>query len=121
MTTALLLVAHGSRHTEANADLDLVAAELRRRHEGAVEPAFLELAAPDIETAARKCVEGGASRVILLPYFLSAGVHVQRDLEAHRQRLEAEHAGVKFVLAPPLGPHPLLIDILVERARLASS
>src|SRR5438270_13627409 len=78
MKTALLLIAHGSRQDEANADLFQVVAELRRRRPRViVEAAFLELAGPAIEQGAATCVARGAGRVVLLPYFLSAGVHVR--------------------------------------------
>jgi sirohydrochlorin ferrochelatase len=118
--TALLLIAHGSRQEEANADLHRVAAELRARGHAVVEPAFLELAEPSIEAAGAACVRQGAEVVALLPYFLSAGVHVRRDLTAARERLAAQFPGVRFVLADPLGPHPLLLDILEERLRSAT-
>ena len=115
--TALLLIAHGSRQPEANADLSRLAAELRRAGRFAyVEPAYLELAAPDIDAGATNCVEQGAGRVILLPYFLSAGVHVRRDLAAACTRLAARHPAVAFMLAEPLGPHPLLAEIVLQRA-----
>jgi sirohydrochlorin ferrochelatase len=79
--TALLLIAHGSRHGEANADLYHVVAAARGWGRYAiVEGCFLELAEPDIEQGAARCVAQGAERVVLLPYFLSAGVHVRRDL-----------------------------------------
>ena len=121
MKTALLLIAHGSRQAEANADLHALAAELRASGEYAiVEPAFLELAEPTIETAGRACVDAGAECVILVPYFLSAGVHVRRDLEEHRDRLSQVHPGIRFVLAAPLGPHPLLREIVLQRAREAA-
>jgi sirohydrochlorin ferrochelatase len=120
MTIALLLIAHGSRQEEANADLQYVAAELRRQGEYAVvEPAFLELAEPTIEQAGQRCVEQGVGQVILLPYFLSAGVHVRRDLQEHRQRLADRFPDVKFRLAEPLGKHPLLVQVVAERARAA--
>jgi sirohydrochlorin ferrochelatase len=81
-----------------------------------VEPSFLELAEPDIEAAGARCVEQGAGRVVLVPYFLSAGVHVRRDLAAARDRLAARFPRVEFRLAEPLGPHPLLTEIVVQRA-----
>src|SRR5436190_23850363 len=85
--TAILLIAHGSREPEANADLHHLAEALRRQGEYAwVEAAFLELAEPDPEAGAARCLARGAQRVILLPYFLSAGVHVTRDLSAIRDR-----------------------------------
>jgi len=118
MKTALLLIAHGSRHEDANADLDHVAAELRRRGRYTiVEAAFLELAEPTIDEGGRRCAEQGAECVILVPYFLSAGVHVRRDLAAARQRLAERYPHVLVRLAEPLGRHPLLADVVAERAR----
>ena len=117
MTTALLLIAHGSRNQEANADLHHVVEEMRRRGPYAiVEPAFLELASPTIEEAGRRCVDLGAQRVLMIPYFLSAGVHVREDLHAHRGQLQGRFRGVEFILGEPLGVHPLLIDMVAQRA-----
>ena len=114
---ALLLIAHGSRHAEANADLFHVADELRRRGDyGVVEASFLELAEPDILTAARKCVEQGARRLILLPYFLSAGVHARDDLRATQAALSRQYPEVDVRLAEPLGRHELLIQLVTLRA-----
>ena len=118
-TTAVLLIAHGSRNAEANADLHHIAAGLRARGFAVVESSYLELAEPDIESGGVRCVEQGAGRVILLPYFLSAGVHVRRDLTAARERLAARFPAVEFRLAEPLGQHPLLLDVVAERAREA--
>lgn len=119
MKVGLLLIAHGSRQAEANADLDWVVTALRGRGHVIVEGSFLELAEPTIDEAAHRCVSQGARRVILLPYFLSAGVHVCRDLVAARERLAGMFPGVAFRLAEPLGRHPLLLDVVAERAREA--
>jgi sirohydrochlorin ferrochelatase len=117
--TALLLIAHGSREPGANADLYHVVAGLVERGHAVVEAAFLELTEPTIEEGARLCVARGARRVILVPYFLSAGVHVRRDLADARARLETTHPGVTFLLAEPLGRHPLLLDVVEQRTREA--
>jgi sirohydrochlorin ferrochelatase len=147
MKIALLLIAHGSRQRAANADLDHVAEQLRLRGGGVgqdsdpaglpakrtgaescrndktvfdmVETSFLELAEPTIPEGGRRCVVAGAERVVLLPYFLSAGVHVREDLQRHRDELAAAHREVEFLLAEPLGRHPLLIDVVLERAAQA--
>ncbi len=116
VTTAVLLIAHGSRHDPANEDLRRIAARLA--DEGTypiVEPAFLELAEPEIPTAGARCVARGASRVLMIPYFLSMGVHLTRDLTAARDALARQHPGVEFRLGPPLGPHPLLDRLVRER------
>ncbi|MFO0811423.1 MAG: CbiX/SirB N-terminal domain-containing protein [Gemmataceae bacterium] len=117
MATALLLIAHGSRQPEANADLHRVADQIRTAgHYAIVVPSYLELAEPTIEAGGSQCVEAGASRVVMVPYFLAAGVHVRRDLAAARDALDAAFPMVSFQLAEPLGPHPLLTRIVLERA-----
>ena len=122
MRTAVLLIAHGSRQAEANADLEWLAEELARDgRDGPVVASFLELAAPTIEESARHCVDQGAQRMILAPYFLSAGVHVRRDLEEQRRKLAASHPEVEFRLADPLGRHALLVEVMRERIAAAAS
>src|SRR4051794_20800483 len=88
VNTALLLIAHGSRQADANADLHHLADSLRERGEAIVVASFLELAEPGIEEGGRLCVQAGANRVVLVPYFLSAGIHVRRDLTQARENLE---------------------------------
>jgi sirohydrochlorin ferrochelatase len=114
---AILLIAHGSRHDEANRDTRVLAQQLARRGPFAnVVAAFLELAEPDIDAGAALCVQRGAQTVILLPHFLSAGTHVLRDLSAACARLASQYPHVDFRLAEPIGLHPLLLEILCERA-----
>jgi sirohydrochlorin ferrochelatase len=122
MRRALQLIAHGSRHPEANADLHHFADEFRRRGGyDVVIASFLELAEPSIEQGATLCVAQGAERVVLLPFFLSAGVHVQRDLTDARERLAVRFPHVDFRLAEPLGRHPLLLKVVEARAREAET
>lgn len=115
---ALLLIAHGSRHQPANDDLVELAARFASRGEHSiVESCFLELAEPDIATGGDRCVARGATRVLMIPYFLSAGVHLLRDLTAARDDLARRHPQVEFRLGPPLGPHPLLDELVAARVR----
>jgi sirohydrochlorin ferrochelatase len=119
--TALVLMAHGSRHAEANDDLFALADRIRELGRYSVVVAsFLELAAPDIKTACQNCIAAGAIRVVLLPYFLSAGVHMRRDLAALQTELAREYPDVRIILAEPLGRHPLLMEIVLERADAAN-
>jgi sirohydrochlorin ferrochelatase len=118
--SAALLVAHGSRRPEANRDLvDLALAIRGRTHYPIVEIAYLELAEPTIPQGARRCVEQGATRVLMLPYFLSAGAHVTNDLERIRADLAIEFPDVTFTVCQPLSLHPLLIEIVVDRLKEA--
>ena len=122
MATALLLIAHGSRNQEANDDLLHVVSALRRRGPyPIVEASFLELAAPDILTGGQMCVGQGAGRVILLPYFLSPGVHVRQDLAEFRAILAEKFPQAEFLLAEPLGRHETLIELVAARAKEVES
>jgi sirohydrochlorin ferrochelatase len=115
---AVLLIAHGSRHALANDDLHQLASRFAGRGEyPIVEACFLELAEPDIVAGGDRCVARGATRVLMIPYFLSAGVHLTRDLVAARDEVRRRHPGVEFRLGSALGPHPLLDDLVGERIR----
>jgi sirohydrochlorin ferrochelatase len=117
-TTAVLLIAHGSRRTEANDDLrHLAELLLARGPYRLVEISYLELAAPSIAEGGRACAARGAKRVLMLPYFLSAGRHVTSDLEQHRIDLAREFPAVEFQLCAPLGLHPKIVDVVVDRLR----
>ena len=116
--TAVLLIAHGSRRSEANNDLVKLAELISRREEyQIVEVAYLELAVPTIPDGGRACVEKGAKRVLMLPYFLSAGVHVVNDLKEFCQQFHEAYPHVQFILCPHLGLHPLMADIVLARLR----
>ncbi len=114
--TAVLLIAHGSRHAAANDDLHRLAARIAEQGDDPiVEPSFLELAEPDIQAGGDRCVARGATRVLMVPYFLSAGVHLLRDLTAAREALRLRHPRVSFRLGQALGPDPLLDRLVGER------
>ena len=115
-TTSAILIAHGSRTRAANQDFERLTELVRHRGQYAVvESAYLELVEPTIEQAADRCVAAGAMRVLLLPYFLFAGIHATDDLKRIRLELSRRYPDVAFVLCEPLGLHPALIDIVLER------
>ena len=120
--TAILLIAHGSRRAEANAELETIAEAMRSRGRYAnVCVSYLELAEPSIAEGGASCVEAGAEEVILLPFFLSPGRHVVEDLTAARDALRERFPAVQFILAGALGSHPLILDALADRAREAEN
>ena len=115
---ALLLVAHGSHRSEANRDLYLLADHIReRRSDVIVEVAFLEIAKPTIPEGFEACLkQASISAVRMVPYFLSAGNHVAQDLVRYQQEFSRSHPSVRCSLSPPIGTHPLLAEIILERA-----
>lgn len=79
--------------------------------------AFLE-AEPRLAAGVEKLVTAGASEILILPYFLTLGIHLQRDLPLLMTQLAARF-GIPVQTAPPLDGHPELSRILVDRAKQA--
>lgn len=75
----------------------------------------MELAEPSIATAFRRCVEAGATRVIVVPYFLAPGRHWTEDVPHLAAEAAAPHSGLEYLVAAPLGVHPLLLAVIDER------
>jgi len=80
-----------------------------------VEPAHMELAEPSIETAFRRCVERGAQRVVVMPYFLLPGRHWDQDIPQLTRRAAAAHPGVEYLVASPIGLHPMMLGVIQAR------
>jgi sirohydrochlorin ferrochelatase len=118
MSTAILLVAHGSPVAAANADL-LRLVEIVRERSGymIVEPAFLEGASPSIPDGIETCVRQGAGKVAVIPYFLLPGRHVAEDLPAFVAEARARHPYVTFVLGKHLGYDERLVQAVADRIR----
>ena len=120
MSRAILLVDHGSRRAEANAVLDAVAEKLRQRSPGCVvEVAHMDLALPDIAQGVLACVRAGATEIIVHPYFLGPGIHIQRDIPRAVESAVAQHPGLRVVISEPLGVHDKLVDVVLERVENA--
>ena len=62
-----------------------------------------------------RCVERGADRVLLVPFFLSPGRHASLHLAEHRDRLAESFPDVVWELKPPLGRHDALVDVILDR------
>ena len=112
----LIVFGHGSTVESANqAVRDVTLAMARTGGYDLVETAFLEGGKPDLADAARSLVSRGALHLIVLPYFLTLGLHLKRDLPKLAAEVR-ETLGVKMEVAPPLDGHPALQRILLERA-----
>ena len=115
----IVIVDHGSRRDESNAMLEEVAARFAARFEKKyliVEPAHMELAEPSIATAYARCVERGARRVVVVPFFLGPGKHWTQDIPRLTAAVAAEFPETSFHVSPTLGIDDLILDLLEKRA-----
>lgn len=129
-----MVVDHGSKRALANDMLDGVIdlyktlIEEEMMEEGsterdivAVQKAHMEIARPSILDAVRVCVEEhGAQEIVVAPYFLSKGRHIQEDIPYLVKEAEAivrEESGldVVCVVAEPLGVDRDVVEVVKRR------
>jgi sirohydrochlorin ferrochelatase len=119
MSDGIIVFAHGSRIEPANQAVRDVAAQLARASNFAhVEAAFLELGQPPLADAVAALLSKGVSQVLVIPYFLTLGMHLERDLPRLVDAIAQAHPGLAISVAPPLDGHPALLQILLDRANL---
>jgi sirohydrochlorin ferrochelatase len=115
--TGYVVFAHGSSVESANEAVRAVAAEMGRR--GGIEmvvAAFLEGGKPSLAQAVDTLVRGGVNQVIVIPYFLTLGLHLQRDLPVLIEAARKAHPGLEIVVREPLDGHPGMVNVLLDRA-----
>ena len=118
MNRGIVVFGHGSSVASANDAVHTVAAQAAAEGNWTLwETAFLE-ADPRLGDAVGKLVAAGAGSVLIVPYFLTLGIHLQRDLPALVRELELKYS-VPVRVTPPLDGHAALSRILVERAGAA--
>jgi len=116
--TGYIVFAHGSSIESANEAVRAVTAQLRERGGfEAVEAAFLEGGRPDLQGAVESLSARGVESVVVIPYFLTLGLHLQRDLPRLIKEIESAHPGLSVEVTPPLDGHPAMIDALLDRAQ----
>ncbi|KAI8110401.1 hypothetical protein M9435_002076 [Picochlorum sp. BPE23] len=133
-TTGVVVVDHGSKRALANDMLDgvvdlyktlieedMMEEGLTERDIVAVQKAHMEIARPSILDAVRVCVqEYGAQDIVVAPYFLSKGRHIQEDIPYLVKEAEAivrEESGldVVCVVAEPLGVDRDVVEVVKRR------
>ncbi|XP_011098441.1 sirohydrochlorin ferrochelatase, chloroplastic isoform X2 [Sesamum indicum] len=113
---AVIIVDHGSRRNDSNLMLNEFVVMFREKTKyPIVEPAHMELAEPSIKDAFSSCVQQGAQRVIVSPFFLFPGRHWHQDIPSLTAEAAKDHPGVPYVITAPLGLHELLVDVVNDR------
>ena len=115
---AIILFAHGSSVEEANRGVHNLAAQIEAKGPyGYVRAAFLEIAHPDLAEAIERSAQARLRRVLVIPFFLTMGIHLQRDLPHLIAPLRKKYPGLEIEVAQSLEGHPLLESIILERAQ----
>ncbi|MDX3453289.1 sirohydrochlorin chelatase [Streptomyces sp. ME02-8801-2C] len=105
---ALVLVGHGSRDPRALSTVSALAERVRElRPDLPVRLGHIELNAPLLPDT---LAELGTAEAVLVPLLLSRGYHIKQDIPEM-----AAASSARTRVAPPLGPHPLLVETLYAR------
>lgn len=101
---AIVLFAHGARDERWAEPFHRVASLVRQTApDVAVELAFLELMAPDLESAVHRLAAGGASSIRVVPLFFGQGGHLRKDVPAIVAAIAQSLPGVSIELSPAAG------------------
>jgi len=115
--TAVVLVGRGATDPDANAEVAKTARLLLEgRGIATVETAFISLARPSVPEGLDRAKRLGHSRIVVLPYFLFAGVLPDR-IVAQTATWAAEHPEVEVLSAGLIGPSARLAELVGERWR----
>ncbi|MFM2482985.1 sirohydrochlorin chelatase [Celerinatantimonas sp. YJH-8] len=115
---AFLFIAHGSRRQASNQEVLAVVKQLQhsslQRQFERIEGAFLECVSPSVTEKLEQLVTEGMTEMVLFPYFLAAGTHVEIDLPQLVAEANRTYPNCRFLLLPHLGQQPGLITLIEQ-------
>jgi sirohydrochlorin ferrochelatase len=118
MMTGILLFAHGSPVEEANRGVHDLAAKIAAagpyRY---VRAAFLDSTPPDLLAGVMEAAEAGVEHLIVIPYFLTEGLHLRRDLPTLVAAAKEKHPNFEIVVGQSLEGHPLMPALILGRVQ----
>ena len=120
MNSALIVLAHGSRRHQSNEEVKRLATALNQPLAASylqVTHAFLELLQPDLSQAVADAVAAGAEEVVVYPFFLNTGNHVERDVPELMAQLKGLHPTVRFTLLRHFGSSEEILPLIVRHIR----
>jgi sirohydrochlorin ferrochelatase len=116
--TSVIILAHGSRgEREPFERLKEIVRRLQDRLGVAmpVSGAALQFNHPNLEEAIEEQIVQGATNIVILPYFLFDGTHINVDIPGELDALQQRHPGVNIAMGRTLGVEDRLIEVLVDR------
>ncbi|MCX8070363.1 MAG: precorrin-8X methylmutase [Thermodesulfovibrionales bacterium] len=119
----IILVAHGSMRKEAN-NMDVICKLLHNSiHPNClgdcVKAAYLQFSKPHIKETLTECIKEGANKIIIHPFFLTAGNHVTEDIPSIIDETKKKNPSLEIIYTEPLGIHEKLIQVILDRIRNA--
>jgi sirohydrochlorin cobaltochelatase len=117
LNPALLIAGHGTRDASGVAAFAALTERVARLNAGRMPVAggFIELSEPPLKDAVTDLAARGHRDLVAVPLMLSAAGHSKGDVPAALARETARHPGLSVRYGRPLGPHPVLLDLMAAR------
>ena len=113
---AIILMGHGSRVPGAGKDMEEVTRRLKENYGYPwVEICFISRLGPHFSEVFEKCVNRGVKKVLVIPYFLHAGLHLRLDIPEMMQKEAKKFPNVKLTLGKSLGFGEGLVSLVKQR------
>ena len=117
----VIVAAHGSRQKASAAEVAALAQKLddKVKTHGSkdiqqVVHAFLQFCEPSLETVIQKLVNSGIEEIVIFPFFISAGSHVQADIPQAVEKARQRYPTVRFHITRHLGVLDAVEDLILE-------
>ena len=117
----LLIVGHGTRSAAGVAEFRQLIGRIAAQSSGwlpAVDGGFIELADPPVSEVVPR-LAAVSTELVAVPLVLTAAGHGKGDIPAALAREQVRRPGLRYRYGRPLGPHPVLQDLLAARIDVA--
>ena len=112
---AILLISHGSKSEKAREEVVQLTQKLKETSGYSIaEHSFLDVNQPTISDGIIRCVEQGATEIIVLLNFLNSGNHVLKDIPEIIDEAKIRYPDVIFHLTEPIGQHPKIPELFLD-------
>jgi sirohydrochlorin cobaltochelatase len=112
---ALILFAHGARSPTWAVPFERLRGLAQARLPAhIVSLAFLELMTPSLPDEVAALAARGVTHIAIVPIFLGAGGHLQRDLPALVEGLRVQHPQLTITVAGPVGEDAGVLAAMVD-------
>jgi sirohydrochlorin cobaltochelatase len=117
----VIVAAHGSRRKSSAAEVAALAQKLDTRVKSddsndihQVVHAFLQFCGPSLETVIQELADSGVDEIVIFPFFISAGSHVQTDIPRAVETARQKHPEVRFHITRHLGILDAVEDLILQ-------
>ena len=114
----LLLIGHGSSDKRAREAFVYTVNSLKERYRN-VKFCFLELEPPDIEEGIKECLTSNPNTIVVIPYFLHKGIHIQKDILVDLSKAQEKYGFESLFIAGHIGVDPAVIELIITLAKEA--